>query len=251
MSALLSTHCVMAQMQPHRAEYTLRLGTAANAPRIGTAVQNFTFNCEGWRLEREIKGEVALTPSMKVNVTSRLDSEEQQSGDLLRYRTVQSQNGAERTMQGKVHRDGDELRAEIIAQSGASHLVLPPPTLMPVSWIDHLIGKLRDGATAFPAVLFDAEGTGDAFMVNISRADAATIRGPRPADKPVSVPGTSWPVFMSFVRRGNQPEKPLFTLSAQIFEAGVLDHLTVDASVITVTADLQGLQIHQPQTCSR
>ena len=27
-----------AQMQPHRAEYTLRLGIAANAPRTGTAV---------------------------------------------------------------------------------------------------------------------------------------------------------------------------------------------------------------------
>ena len=251
MGALLQAQGAIAQMQPHRADYTLRLGAAANAPRIGTAMQDFKLDCEGWRLEREIKGEVALTPSMKVNVASRLDSEEQSSGDLFRYRTVQNQNGTERKTQGKVSRDGDELRAEIVAPTGGSRLVLPSPTLMPVSWINHLIGKLRDGVSAFPALLFDAEGTGDAFMVDVSRPDQGTIRGPRPADKTVSIPGASWPVFMSFTRRGNQREKPLFTLTAQIFESGVLDHLTADASVVTLTADLQGLEMHRPSACSR
>ena len=37
-----------AQMQPHHAEYILRLGVAANAPRIGTAVQDLTQDCGGW-----------------------------------------------------------------------------------------------------------------------------------------------------------------------------------------------------------
>ena len=50
-----------AEVQPHRAEYALRLGAAANAPRIGTAVQDLSRDCTGWHLKRDIKTEIALT----------------------------------------------------------------------------------------------------------------------------------------------------------------------------------------------
>ena len=63
-------------MQPHRAEYALRLGVAANAPRIGTAVQDLTLDCAGWRLKRDINTEIALTPSWKISLASKLDGEE-------------------------------------------------------------------------------------------------------------------------------------------------------------------------------
>ena len=43
-----------AQVQPHRAEYALRLGMAANAPRIGTAVHDLSLDCSGWHLKRDI-----------------------------------------------------------------------------------------------------------------------------------------------------------------------------------------------------
>lgn len=79
----------VAQMQPHRAEYALRLGTAANAPRIGTAVQDLTLDCAGWHLKRDILTEIALTASWKMNLSSKLDAEELRTGNALRYRTVQ------------------------------------------------------------------------------------------------------------------------------------------------------------------
>jgi hypothetical protein len=56
------------QMQPHRAEYTLRLGTAANAPRIGTAVHDLAQDCAGWRLKRGITTEIALTAAWKMSL---------------------------------------------------------------------------------------------------------------------------------------------------------------------------------------
>ena len=48
-----------AQVQPHRAEYALRLGPAINAPRIGTAIQDLTQDCGGWHLKRDIATEIA------------------------------------------------------------------------------------------------------------------------------------------------------------------------------------------------
>jgi len=54
---------------------------------------------------------------------------------------------------------------------------------------------------------------------------------------------------MSFTRSGNQEQKPLFTISAQVFESGILDRLTVETPMATVTADLQALEMRKPPAC--
>jgi hypothetical protein len=249
MAALLWPQWAFGQMQPHRAEYVLRLGAAANAPRIGAAVQDIRLECDGWRLEREIKGEVPLTASWKVNGSSRLDSQERPSGDVFRYHTLQSQNGTERETHGRVQRAGTELRAEIVSPAGPAQMLLPSPTLMPIALMEHLIERLRKGSTAFPAFAFDAEGTGDAFLIDVTSLEPHAIRGRRLADKLVAVPGKSWPVLLSFTRNGVPPQKPLFTVSTQLFDSGVVDLLTVEAGMVTVTADLQALEMHRPPTC--
>lgn len=249
--ALLLPQLAFAQIQPHRAEYALRLGAAANAARVGSAVQDLTLTCDGWRLKRDVKGEIALSATWKMDLASKLDGEEPRAGDAFRFTTLQVQNGAERETHGKVQRAGNELKAQIVSPSGPAQFVLPSPTLMPVALIDHVVERLRSGAAGFPVLVFDAEGTGETFVIDVKPADPATIRGRRPADKPVAVPGKSWPVFMSFMRSHDQPRqhKPLFTISAQLFDSGVLDRLTVETPMATVTADLLALEMHKPPSC--
>jgi hypothetical protein len=249
--ALLLPQSAFAQIQPYRAEYALRLGAAVNAARVGSAVQDLALTCDGWHLKRDVTGEVALSATWKMNLASRLDSEEPRAGDAFRFSTLQVQNGAERETHGKVQRAGNELRAEIVSSTGPAQFVLPQPTLMPVALIDHVVERLRGGAAGFPALVFDAEGTGETFLIDVRPADPATIRGRRPADKPVAVPGKSWPVFMSFTQGHDQPHqhKPLFTISARLFESGVLDSLTVETPMATLTADLLTLELRQRPTC--
>jgi hypothetical protein len=228
----------------------LRLGAAANAPRIGTAVQDISLDCTGWHIKRDISSEIAVTSSWKLSVASKLDGDEPSSGHGFRYRTVQIQNGAERETHGKIRQAGGELRAEIVSPNGPSQFVLPPPTLMPVAAISHLVDRLRARASAFPALMFDAEVMGDAFLVDVTELDPGALRAARPADKPVTVPGTqSWPVFMTFTRGRQQDQKPLFSVSAQVFDTGVLDRLTVDTGLVSVTADLQSLEMRKAPVC--
>ena len=145
-----------AQVQPHRAEYALRLGTAANAARIGTAVNDLSQDCAGWRLKRDIRTEIALTTSWKINLSSKFDAEETRAS--LRYTTVQIQNGSQREMKGRVQRRSGEIRAEVVLGEGPpQQVILPPPTLLPVAAIDHLIERLRAKAASFPALMFDGE----------------------------------------------------------------------------------------------
>ena len=141
--ALLLPQLAFAQIQPYRAEYALRLGAAANAARVGSAVQDLTLTCDGWRLKRDVKGEIALSATWKMNLASKLDGEEPRAGDAFRFSTLQVQNGAERETHGKVQRAGNELKAQIVSPSGPAQFVLPPPTLMPVALIDHVVERLR------------------------------------------------------------------------------------------------------------
>lgn len=239
----------VAQMQPHRAEYQLRLGPAANAPRIGTAVQDLSRDCAGWHLKRDITTEIALTSAWKISVASRLDAQESLRGSALRFRTLTVQNGAERETRGRIERSGQETRAEIFYPGGPAQFTLPPPTLMPVAAIDYLIERLRAGAASFPTLTFDAEVIGDAFLVDVSES---TRIPSRTDDNPAAGPkGKSWPVFMTFTRGRQQDQRPLFTVNALVFETGVLDRLSVDTGLVTVQADLKSLEMRTSPTCPR
>ena len=240
-----------AQMQPHRAEYALRLGIAANAPRIGTAVQDLTQDCGGWRLKRDISTEIAITSSWKMTVQSKLDAEEQRSGNGLRFRVQQSQNGSERETRGQVKRAGGEMRAEIATPGGPQQFTLPGSTLLPVASIDHVIERLRARVPSFPTLSFDAEVIGDAFLVDVSELDPGVLRPERPGERPVAVPGRAWPLLMTFTRGREQQQRPLFTLKTQLFDSGVLERLTVDTGLVTVAADLTQLEMRKPPTCPR
>lgn len=243
---------VFAQVQPHRAEYALRLGTAANAPRIGTAVHDLSLDCSGWHLKRDIKTEIALTTAWKMSLASRLDGQESKGGNAFRYSTVQVQNGSEREFKGRVQRQAGELKAEIGQPGGPpNQFVLPPPTLMPVAAIDHLIERLRAKAASFPALMFDAEVVGDAFLIDVTEQERSQLRA-RPAGTPVAgLPAKSWPVFMTFTRGRQQDTRPLFSVGALVFDNGVLDRLTVETGLVTVTADLQSLEMRPAPSCPR
>jgi hypothetical protein len=250
--ALISPQLASAQVQPHRAVYGLRLGAAVNAPRIGTAVQDLTLDCAGWHLKRDISTEIALTSSWKISVASKLDAEESLGGKALRYRTVQVQNGVERETRGKVQRFEKETRAEIVSPAGPSQFSLPAPTLLPVAAVGHMIERLQSRAASFPALTYDAEVIGDAFLVDVTELNDGDIRPAAPSERPVILPAAkAWPVFMTFTRGRQQDQKPLFSLKTVVFANGVLDRLTVDTGLVQVSADLQELKMGTAPVCPR
>ena len=107
-------------------------------------------------------------------------------------------------------------------------------------------------ADVVSAVMFDGEVIGDAFLIDVTEQDRAQLRAARPADEPVVLPaGKSWPVFMTFTRGRQQDQRPLFTVSALVFNNGVLDRLTVETGLLSVTADLQALEMRPAPVCPR
>jgi hypothetical protein len=250
MLALLAPLSAHAQLQPHRAEYVLRLGAGPDAARIGRAVQDLAQDCAGWHIKRDVRTDIVLKPSLSMSLASKLDGEESRHG--FRYTTVQIQNGIERRFRGRVERQGGELRAEIAyPQVAPRQLQMPLATLMPVAALQHLIERLRAGTGSFRALMFDGEIIHDALLVDVTEQDPASLRPARPVDQPLSLPdGKRRGVNLAFTR-GRQDERPLFNVRALVFENGVLDRLTVDTGLLSVTADLQTLEMRPTPSCPR
>ena len=249
-AALFSPHWAQADPLPHRAEYTLRLGAAANAARIGTAVEDLSADCTGWHLKRDVTTEIPLTADWRISAGSKLDAEESRGGRALRYAAAQIQNGNRRETRGHVQRTDSGTRADIIYPSGPSQIALPPATLLPVAAIGHLLERLVGGATSFPTVMFDAEVVNDAMLVDVEPLDRNALRARPPADRQVTLPeGKSWPISMRFTPGRAEDQKPLFTVTALVFDSGVLDRLTVKTPIVTIAADLQSLELRKPPTC--
>ena len=251
-AAFFSPHWAQAEPLPHRAEYALRLGAAANAARVGTAVEDLSADCTGWRLKRDVTTEIPITPDWRISAGSKLDAEESRGGGALRYSAAQIQNGNRRETRGHVQRTASETRADIVYPSGPSRIALPPSTLLPVAAIGNLVERLGGGATSFPTVMFDAEVVNDALLVDVEPLDRKALRPRPPADRQIVLPeGKSWPISMRFTRGRAEDQTPLFTVTGLIFESGVLDRLTVKTPMVTITADLLSLELRKPPSCPR
>ena len=180
-------------------KYSLRLGTAANAPRIGNAIQELTLHCKGWRIRREMIAEAALTPSLKVKVSSLLTGEEDRAGNAFRYRTlvVQTAPSARRvaTFVARATKSGQRSKRRTEPTSTPAQL-----TLMPLAAVGNLVERLAAGQSSPPLVMFAAEG-GEAFRLDVRLIGPEALPSTPPSEKTVVVPsGRSWPVAMPVSR---------------------------------------------------
>jgi hypothetical protein len=58
-------------------------------------------------------------------------------------------------------------------------------------------------------------------------------------------------VFLSFTRGRQQDQRPLFTVQGLVYDNGVVDRLTVETGLVSVTADLQSLEMRPAPVCPR
>ncbi|SEP50711.1 protein of unknown function [Rhodospirillales bacterium URHD0017] len=248
-AALLTASPAAAQLQSHRAEYTLRLGTALNATRIGAIVQDIERTCDGWRLRRELVVDASLTPSFKVSFTSRLEGDEP-PGKAFTWRAVQILNGAEREVRGSVEKRDGAWQVDRTTPDGPLPSVLPSFTHMPVAAVDWLLRRLAAGSDSFPLLMFVPEAEGGAFLLDVKRAASGGADTTPPSQRRVEVPARqSWPFTIAVTRAGRTDGKPIVILRGRLYESGVMDGVVADAGVITVAAHLRALQMREPPAC--
>ena len=86
--------------------------------------------------------------------------------------------------------------------------------------------------------MFDAEVIGNVFLIEATEQNRASVRSAPPGRPPGGEPaGQVLAGVPEFLPRRPGPEAA-FPVTALVFDNGVLDRLTVETGLLTVTADL-------------
>lgn len=248
--ALAGASPAQAELHPHVSKYSLRLGTAANAPRVGTATQDLTLTCDGWNIQRDVLSDTAFTPSLELKLRSHLTGHENLTGSEFRYSSSVAQNSSEHTKQGNLQRDAGTLRWFTGSAGQKSEKVLPTEALLPTTAVAQLVDKLAAGENSFSVVAFVGDGGGAVLQFDVKTIDLAKLQVTPPAEEHLTGLGNHfWPVGIEVSSIEGGQRKRLASARLQVFDTGVLDRLAVDVGPVTLTAYLKALEMHGTPDC--
>jgi hypothetical protein len=240
------------ELAPHLARYEVRLGTSPGAPKIGTAEQRLTRDCQTWRIQRDVLADITIASGLRLPIESRLKGEETRAAGRFNYALTRQNYGSRQEISGTVERRRDGAgKAVIRYPSGPTTRDLPLNTSLPIAGLAQAIGRLRQGTASFPVTMFDAETVGDAMLVDVATVPASSLRG-RLSPGPAALPeGDAWPVSLTFMRARNTNAAPVFTATGLLHESGAVDRLTVRSTLVTAAADLVSWEPIDAPVCPR
>lgn len=240
------------ELAPHLARYEVRLGTSPGAPKIGTAEQRLTRDCQTWRIQRDVLADITIASGLRLPIESRLKGEESRAAGRFNYTLTRQNYGSRQDVTGTVERRRDGGgKAVVQYPSGPATRELPPNTSLPIAGLAQAIGRLRQGTASFPVTLYDAETIGDAMLIDVASVPASSLRG-RLSPAPAALPeGNAWPVSLTFMRARNTNAAPVFTATGLLHESGAVDRLTVRSALVTAAADLVSWEPIDVPVCPR
>lgn len=233
-----------AQLVPHEATYRITLGSDPKAPEVGRAFQRIVQGCQRWQFDRDIEVSVALTRTLRYDISSSLRGEEARDGSAFDYRLTRDVNGRRSEQRGRVALLPQGGRAELITPGGPALVTLPEDTRAPVAALRFLLNQLAKGTGRYTLPTWDAEATGDVMMVTVSPFPEASITPAIPAGLPPEADallrGTHWPIHLSFSRA--EGGSPLFVTDAVLHESGILSRMAVSAGLLRLGVTLTELK---------
>ena len=182
----------------------------------------FSSDCAGWHLKRDIKTEIALTTSWRMSLASKLDADEQRGGNALPLpHAAEPERQRARDSADACSAPAARLRAEIVSPNSPPASVRAAAAHPDAGRRDRPHDRAAAGRRrrlSRPDVRRRSDRRclpGRCHPARSRRRCAAA----RPADRAGGrSAGKSWPVFMTFTRGREQQQRPLFTVSTQVFD---------------------------------
>ncbi len=243
-----------AEIVPHRALYTMTLGTARNdsgvAAARGTMAYQWGETCDGWTVEQRYRLTMSYAEAQDVEIVSNFVTWESKDGLHYRFNQRETRNGkVDQEIHGEATLDGK-------GKGGVAEFTKPKPQTMQLP-----------GGTMFPSahtiMLIDGAKTGENF---VSRRvfDGATVEtavlvsaviGPGIAADPeagkksplLQRPG--WRVRLAFFPADENAEKPDYELGMQLLDNGVSRDMLIDYGEYSIRATLDQIEALSKPHC--
>jgi hypothetical protein len=243
-----------AQIAPHRALYTMTLGSARNDSGVidanGTMDYEWGETCDGWTIEQRYRLKMRYAESHDVDIASSFVTWESKDGLRYRFNQRQTRNGElDEEIRGEARLDGPGKGGVAeFTKPRPQTLKLAPGVLFPSAHTILLIDKAREGKTFVSRQVFD--GATDENAVQVSAVIGAKVTAePASAKLNPLLEQPGWQVRLAFFPVDVKAEEPDYELGMDLLDNGVSRDMVIDYGDYSIRAKLDDIEALGKPSC--
>jgi hypothetical protein len=236
-----------AEIAPHRALYTMTLGSALADSGVVAATGAMDYEwgetCNGWTIEQRYRLKIRYAENRDVDVTSAFVTWESKDGLRYRFNQRETRDGRlDQEIRGEAKLDGPgKGGVAVFTKPRSQTLKLAPGVLFPSAHTIFLIDQAKAGAVFVTRLVFD--GATDENAVQVS-----AVIGTRLTADPVSArlgpllerPG--WRIRLAFFPVDTKAEEPDYELGMDLLDNGVSRDMVIDYGDYAIRAKLDDIE---------
>jgi hypothetical protein len=236
-----------AEIAPHRALYSMTLGSSKNdsgvASASGTMAYQWGETCDGWTVEQRYRLKMGYAEQQDVDIASNFVTWEAKDGLHYRFNQKETRNGA---TSDEIH---GEAQLKAAGEGGAADFTkpdskkidLPAGALFPSAHTILLIDRAAAGENFVSRQIFD--GATEETAVLVSGVIGPKIEPDADAVKKsplLNRPG--WRVRLAFFPADQKADKPDYELGMLLLDNGISRDMTIDYGDYSIRAKLEDIE---------
>jgi len=254
---VLAGHCAglnAAEINPHRALYTMTLGTSRSESGVtgaqGAMAYQWGETCDGWTVEQRYKLTINYAESSDVVIDSNFVTWESKDGLHYRFNQKETRNGAvDEEIRGEAQLDGPGRGGTITFEKPkAQTMKLPPGALFPSAHTILVIERAKAGDNFLSRQVFDGSTVEGAVLVSAVIGQKVEPDPKDPLKSPL-LQHRGWRTRLAFFPADASVEKPDYELGMLLLENGVSRDMTIDYGDYTIKAKLDSIEPAPKPTC--
>jgi hypothetical protein len=243
-----------AQIAPHRALYSMTLGSVRNDSGVvdahGAMVYQWGETCDGWTIEQRYRLKLHYAESADADIVSRFVTWESKDGLRYRFSETETRNGdVDEDVSGEAQLDGPGKGGVArFSHPRAATLRLAPGVLFPSAHTILLIDKAGAGTTFISRQVFDGSAEENAVQVS-AFIGSSTAADPASAQLSPLLLRPGWHVRLAFFPADAKAEEPDYELDMLLLDNGVSRDMDIDYGDYTIRAKLDDIEALKKPDC--
>mgnify|MGYP001302929341 CR=1 FL=1 len=243
-----------AEIAPHRALYTMSLGTTRSDSGVsgahGTMAYQWGETCDGWTVEQRYRLKLGYAEKPDIEIASNFVTWEAKDGSRYRFNQKEMRNGrVTEEIRGEATLDGPgKGGVAVFEKPQPKRVPLPPAVLFPSAHTILLIDKAKAGANFVSAQLFDGASEDTAVLVSAVigpevEPDADAVRQSALLKRP------GWRSRLAFFPADQSAEKPDYELGMLLLDNGISRSMLIDYGEYSISATLNDIEALGKPSC--
>ena len=254
-AVLWAAPAVPAEIMPHRALYTMSLGSSKSDSGVtsasGTMAYQWGETCDGWTVEQRYRLKLGYSEQRDVDISSNFVTWEAKDGLHYRFNQKETRNGeTSEEIRGEARLDGPGKEGAVeFAKPQAKGIPLPAGTLFPSAHSILLIDKAAAGENFIQRQVFD--GATEESAVLVSGVIGAKVEPtPDAAKRSPLLTRPGWRIRLAFFPADANVEKPDYELGMLLLDNGVSRDMLIDYGDYSIRAKLDDIEpLPKPSGC--